>query len=76
MTSDYRDHFIFRTPKPQIELPVIPLLKAQQELAHLYLEQQILVSFRKCNSTWKGEKRTHGKDGVKEKAWLFIYLDH
>jgi len=56
VTSDYRGHFIFPAPKPQIELPVIPLLKAQQELAHLYLEQQILVSFRRCNSTWKGKQ--------------------
>jgi len=75
VTSDYRDHFIFLAPNPQIGLPALPLLKAQRELAHLQLEQQILDSFRKCNSTWT-EKTKCVKDGIKEKAWLCIYLDH
>lgn len=75
MTSDYRDHFIFRTPKAQIRLPVLPLLKAQQELAHLQLERQMFVLFKKRNSTFTGKTKCV-KDEIKEKAWLFIYLDH
>lgn len=58
-------------PNTQPALPALPPLKAPQGLAHLHFE--MLVSLQKCNSTWTGK---HGvKDGIKEKAWLFIYLD-